>query len=66
MAWLDFTLLRGILQVAPGSTEPPCVAGVTSHTAQDDVPPQLRRTIGKCFKGYYSNDNCDNQNMLAM
>ena len=34
LAWLDFTLLffGGILQVTSGSTGPPCVAGVTSHT----------------------------------
>ena len=40
LAWLDFTLLffGGILQVTSGSTGPPCVAGVTSHT----VATQLR------------------------
>ena len=42
LAWLDFTLLffGGILQVTSGSTGPPCVAGVTSHT----VATQLRMT----------------------
>ena len=40
LAWLDFTMLifGGILQVTSGSTGPPCVAGVTSHT----VATQLR------------------------
>jgi hypothetical protein len=35
LAWLDFSLLffGGIRQVVPGSTGPPRVAGVTSHTA---------------------------------
>ena len=42
LAWLDFTMLifGGILQVTSGSTGPPCVAGVTSHT----VATQLRMT----------------------
>ena len=40
LAWLDFTMLifGSILQVTSGSTGPPCVAGVTSHT----VATQLR------------------------
>ena len=45
LAWLDFTLLffGGILQVTSGSTGPPFVAGVTSHTVSrtgqvDSVP----------------------------
>ena len=45
LAWLDFTLLifGGILQVTSGSTGPPCVAGVTSHT----VVTQLRWTASR-------------------
>ena len=47
LAWLDFTLLffGGILQVTSGSTGPPCVAGVTSHT----VATQLRRQSRTVF-----------------
>ena len=45
LAWLVFTLLffGGILQVTSGSTGPPCVAGVTSHT----VATQLRLTVSR-------------------